>query len=167
MKLYSLSISFATAILLLGSAPLSEARSLAWNVKTNDTIAQVATNSDPFRVPSIIDQGFAAYRTGDLRGAIAIWSRNSPGYLQNQSPVFIGSMEELLQSAGDYLGYSVIYSHSVTENTQVIYLESQHQHGTFFWRFIVSNTQGISAVTDFELNSDPAEILPQFVMYQD
>jgi hypothetical protein len=129
MTRYLIPVSLAASVLLISSVGISQAQPLPTQQTIESKVAQTTQQGNQ-SVPAIIDEGFEAYRTQGVIAASEVWFQNSLDYLRNQGAVAANQLAGDLQGSGAYLGYSILYSTSVTENTQILYIESQYEHGT-------------------------------------
>ena len=78
-------------------------------------------------------------------------------------------MNETLMSVtenffGQCIGYSVIGSHPLTEKTQVVYIESDHEYTPLFWKFVVYRSPKGLFISEFNNNTSASNIIPQNVL---
>lgn len=149
-----------SGVILASPGMLSYAQSAKFSNSTEIT-AQVSANSSPL---SPMNEGFEACKDREMKAAIDIWQTNMPRVIANQ----LGAMEATISSIADKcLGYSVIYSASITDYTQIAFVESQHEQLAIFWKFTVTKTPTGWKISSLDMNTDPSEIMPEFLLFKE
>ena len=119
------------------------------------------------QLPSIITEGFEILKSVDFSAALSTWLKKSSPFLQSNAPLMKGTLQGVVQDAvGKCIGYSAIDSWFVTENTQIVFIESQHEHGALFWSFTTYKSPRGWIISDFTLNTDPSEVLPPSIIFR-
>lgn len=119
------------------------------------------------QLPSIITEGFEILQSADFSAALSTWMKKSSPFLQSNIPLLKNTVQGVVQNvAGKCVGYSAIERLFITENTQIIYIESQHEHGALFWSFTIYKSPRGWIISDFKLNSDPADVLPPSIIFR-
>ncbi len=109
-------------------------------------------------IPSVIKRGFDRFEQQDAIEAFDAWVDGS--FLEGlpSSPRY--QFGELIGLTGDFEGYTVLGNLPITDRSQIVYIETQHERASFFWSFTVYEASDESLVTDIKMNSDPLVILP-------
>lgn len=119
------------------------------------------------RLPSIITEGFEVFKSNDFRTALNIWLEKSSPLLQNNVPLMSRTLEGVVQEAvGECTGYAAIDKVSVTDNTQLVFVESQHEYGALFWAFTTYKSPKGWIISDFQFNTDPYEVIPISMIFR-
>ena len=127
----------------------------------------VQNQIDSQQLPSIITEGVELLESNDFGAALEAWFEKSSPFLQSNAPLMKSTLQGVVQDAvGKCIGYSAIDSWFVTENTQIIFIESQHKHGALFWSFTTYKSPRGWIISDFTLNTDPSEVLPPSIIFR-
>jgi hypothetical protein len=99
---------------------------------------------------------------------LSIWLRRSSPFLRNSAPLISSALQEVVKEAvGKCIGYSAIDSLSVTDNTQVVYVESQHEYGALFWAFTTYKSPSGWIISNLSFNASPNEIIPIPILFSE
>ncbi len=119
------------------------------------------------RLPSVITEGFEVFKSNDFRTALNIWLEKSSPLLQNNVPLISRTLEGVVREAvGECTGYAAIDILSVTDNTQLVFVESQHEYGALFWAFTTYKSPKGWIISDFQFNTDPYEVIPISIIFR-
>ena len=128
------------------------------SLENNPTLLRDRINA---RIPLIITKGFEALENNETKEAFEIWLKSSIPLIRNNLAVMANTMQGVLDNiVGKCIGYYVIATFSLTDKTTIIYVESQHEEGAFFWRFTVHETPNKPVITSLEFNTNPSEVMP-------
>ena len=126
----------------------------------------IATQIDS-QMPSIVTKGFELFKSGDVSSALNIWLEQSSPLLQNNAPLMGTALQGVVKEAvGECTGYAAIDILSITDNTQVVFVESQHEYGALFWAFTTYKSPRGWIISDFHFNTDPSEVIPIPIMFR-
>ncbi len=161
MKKALICLCLAVAGLLVSPGVVSYARQSTLSPRT-----AIPTQIDS-RLPSIVTEGFELFKSGDVRAALNIWLGKSSPLLRNNAPLMSSALQGVVKEAvGECTGYSAIDILSVTDNTQVVFVESQHEYGALFWTFTTYKSPRGWIISDFHFNTDPTEVIPIPIMFR-
>ncbi len=119
------------------------------------------------RVPSIVREGFEALESNDVKAALSVWLEKSSPLLRSNLPLVSSTLQGVVKEAvGECVGYSAIETFSVTDNSRVIWVESQHEYGAHFWAFTTYKSPKGWIISDFSFNTDPSKVIPIGIMFR-
>ena len=161
-----LNLTLGTTLILGSLSTLSYAQKpISAKVKVEDTISPTQIKLE-LNAPSIITEGFEAYCSEEHKNPVTIWSQNMTPLMsaasQNEaSEVLMNFTNNLF---GECIGYSIIGSHSFTEKTQFVYIESDHENTPLFWKFIVYASPKGLIIYDYMFNTKASEVIPPSIL---
>lgn len=153
-----INIGLATTVILGSLGTISYAVQTPISPDLENNIAQTSVKPNPF---SVVTEGFDKLCSGRTRDAYTLWMNNSFPALQD---VMAQSKESLVNTQETMLGkcirYIMIGSVSLTEKTQIVYLESEHEKAPVFWEFVVYHNPQRWEISSFSFNTSPHKIIP-------
>ncbi|EKU96492.1 hypothetical protein Lepto7375DRAFT_0497 [Leptolyngbya sp. PCC 7375] len=188
-------VALVTAVLLGNTTGVSFAQQPSILMHSNP-IAQVETTST---VPIIVVDFFETLTNVGARDAFEVWSDsyNLEAAFTSNPAIFTDNVnqdalspeemteafEELVtvqevmldMAAGECSSYTILDSLPLGENTQVIYVVSEHKKIPVFWNFTVYQTEDNIVwnipndgwvITNYEFNTDVNEVIPLSVIDQ-
>lgn len=159
MKKTLISLGLTSLIALYSSAALYSQPAFAFQ-ETKSRLTQLKTRLDS-RTPLFVTQGFDALKVNDIDKAFKIWTDSSIPVIRGNAPILTSTMSSIINNTvGKCIGYMVIDTLSLTTNTKIVYVESQHESGALFWRLTVHQTPTKPLITSIDFNTDPSKIIP-------
>ncbi len=161
MKKALICLCLAVAGILVSPGAISYARQSTLSPRV---AIQTQINS---RMPSIVTEGFESFKSGDVRTALNTWLEKSSPLFRNNAPLMSSTLQGVVKEAvGKCTGYSAIDTLSITDNTQVVFVESQHEYGALFWAFTTYKSPRGWIISNFTFNTDPSEVIPISIMFR-
>jgi len=153
-----INIGLATTIILgsLGTISYAAQTPILPNFKNNIAQTSIKASSS-----SIVTEGFEKLCSGQTKDAFNLWLSHSIPPLRDRSTqitVSFASMPDTM--IGKCNKYTMIGSVSLTTNTQVVYILSEHEKAPLFWQFVVYQTPQDWEIASIRCSTDPHEIIP-------
>lgn len=114
-------------------------------------------------IPSIIANGFDAYKGSGSKAALAIWLQDAPPTANVNTvglPPDLGPGVEKPGAFGPMESYEVIATYSATSRLRRIYAVAYFQQGPLFFCFDLYRTKGAWVTYGLKLNTDPELVIP-------
>lgn len=118
-------------------------------------------------IPYEVTEGFEAFCTGKTNNPFSIWAEHSIPQMRivmADSKAIEGMKQLFEEITGRCIGYSVMGSTTISERTQVVYVESDHENAPLFWRFTVYRSPKGWLISGFNMNTNASEIIPENVL---
>jgi hypothetical protein len=146
-----------TTAILVNTGIVSYAQKITNPVKTNN-ITHNLVNSN---ASSVVTEGFEALWSSSTEDAYNIWISHSVPFLKS----FLSEGNQLLNyllktNLDKCISYSMIDTITLTENTQIVYIESLHKKGIAFWEFTVYKSAGRWLISAIDFNTDATDVIP-------
>jgi hypothetical protein len=160
-----ISLSLTTAVILGSLGSVGHAQQVPISLKTEGSITQTQLESG---VPSMITEGFEAFCSGQAKNPFAIWAEHSvPVVREAMTSSQITGFNQMFEGiAGKCIGYSVISSTHLTEKTQIIYVESDHDKAALFWQFTLYRSPDGWVISSFDMNTSVSKIIPSNMLIE-
>jgi hypothetical protein len=165
MLKYLISLGLAITTLLGSLESVSYAQQLPIATKSEQSISQIKSQPS---VPSFITEGFKTLcsGSGSVKDAYTLWANHSiPVFREMLTTQITDVIDSTFENFfGQCKGYSLIGSVSLTEKTQIFYIESEHDKMPLFWQFVAYQSAEGWIISSFTNNSAISEIVPPSVI---
>jgi hypothetical protein len=117
-------------------------------------------------IPSIIKDGFEAYKTGGPDAAVKKWLEGSPVSGSQEAALVPGQFKTIETVYGPYKGYEVIRIVTITPSTNMVFLVIRFDRGPCYGSFTVYNREEQdSIITHFNFNTKPEMVIPAAILW--
>jgi hypothetical protein len=158
----SVFISLLATVILVSLVNVSSAQKPSELLERKNKLTQ--TSSNP-KTLSIVTEGFEALCFGSSKDAYTIWANHSDPVISTTLTQTANDIDKVLNfMLGKCIKYSVIATVPLTQETQVVYVESGHKKGAFFWKFIVYKGTDGWLISSVKSNTDPSDIVPNSLL---
>lgn len=160
-KLISLSLTAAAILGSLGTA--SYAQQAPTPAASSGNVTEIQAEAD---APSVITEGFEAYCSGKTDNPFPIWAEHTiPVVRDAMTSSEIDEINQLFKGIlGKCIGYSVMGLTQLSERTQIVYVESDHENSPMFWQFTVYRTPDGWVISSFDGSTNASKIIPPEMM---
>ncbi len=114
-------------------------------------------------LPSVIANGFEAYKGSGSKAALAIWLQDAPPTANVSTaglPPDLGPGIEKPGAFGPMESYEVIGAYSASPRLRRIYAVAYFQQGPLFCCFDLYRTKGAWVTYGLKINTDPELVIP-------
>ncbi|MBD2774259.1 hypothetical protein [Iningainema tapete] len=164
MKSKSIFISLLTTVFIVSLGTVSYGQETSNLLEKGNKITQNSNNPNSL---SIITEGFEALCSGSSKNAYTIWANHSSPMISTTITQTANDIDKMFNfMLGKCINYSVIATVSITEKTQIVYVQSEHDKAAFFWEFIVYKGTNGWLISSFDSNTDPTDIVPNSILFK-
>ncbi|MBW4605015.1 MAG: hypothetical protein KME29_37075 [Calothrix sp. FI2-JRJ7] len=116
---------------------------------------------------SIVTEGFEALCFGSSKDAYTKWASHSIPILSNMINEKANGFDSILNTmVGKCTKYSVIGTAPLTKETQIVYVNSEHETGALFWKFLLYQGTDGWLISSVSFNTDPTDIVPESMLLE-
>ncbi|TBR58033.1 hypothetical protein B4U84_18970 [Westiellopsis prolifica IICB1] len=153
-----INIALATTVLLGSLGTISYAVQTPISPNFENNIAQTRIKPS---TSSIVTEGFEKLCSGHTKDAYTLWLSHSIPMLRDMKTQITESLASTQEKIfGKCTRYIMIGSVSLTEKTQIVYLESEHEKAPLFWQFVVYQTPQGWEISSLSFHTNPSETIP-------
>jgi hypothetical protein len=111
-------------------------------------------------VAPIIEAGFSAWTKSGVSLALDAWQKG--GLLENDNKIAaqLGYFRGLDRTVGNYRSYDVLETKALGQNSQILYLSINFEHGAVYARFHLYRSEKNWVVQNLDFSTRPEMLMP-------
>ena len=123
-----------------------------------------ASKEEKGTLPSVILQGFEAYKTDGAEAVVKAWLKGSSLEGSKEAMSQASGLKQIETFYGNYVAYHMLHKDTIAPNCQMYYFSIDFEKGPGFCKILTFKSTKGEIIVNFKFHTDPERILPSSLL---